>query len=155
MKKWHQYFKFSSTKSRYFKANYALLWIITIVSMVRSLLHIFLADGGASTIATIPLDLYGDAARATIVSMFAFWGLAQLMMVLVMIYILLAKREKSLLFYYFLILEYGGRLLISWFKPFETVQTAPGAIGNYVFLILGIVVISAHALFVQLNKRLT
>jgi hypothetical protein len=155
MKKWHEYIKFSSTKSHYFITQYTLLWFITIVSLLRSLLHIFLADGGASTIATIPLDLYSDAAQKTIVSMFAFWGLAQFMMALVMVYILVAKKEKSMVLYGVLFVEYAGRLLIGWVKPFETIQTAPGAIGNYVFLVLAIVSLMFHVIFIHLNKRLT
>jgi hypothetical protein len=40
-----------------------------------------------------------------------------------------------------LLIEYASRWLIGQFKPFETVQTAPGAIGNYVFMILSVVML--------------
>lgn len=153
MKKWLVYFNFSSTKSRYFTFHFFVLAGIVVVSIVRSLLHILLPDGGASTIATIPLDAYSSAAQATIVSMFAFWGLAQLMMAVVMLFILVKKKETILVLYGVLLVEYGGRLVIGMMKPFETIQTAPGAIGNYVFFFFSLGAILFHVILVRLNKR--
>ena len=49
------------------------------VTIVRSCIHIFKDDGGAQSIATIPLDSYTDAGAATVILIFAYWGLSQLM----------------------------------------------------------------------------
>jgi hypothetical protein len=45
-----------------------------------------------------------------------------------------------------LLIEYASRWLIGQFKPFETVSTAPGAIGNYVFVILSLLMLVWYAL---------
>ena len=54
------------------------LWVfvpITVITLVRSLIHMFRADGGAQSIATIPLDSYPEAAAVAGVVIFALWGL--------------------------------------------------------------------------------
>lgn len=125
-------------KSFYAQLSVGLITIFTLVGIIRSLLHIFLPDGGAQLIATIPLDSFSEDAKAVVIGMFAFWGLSQLLSSLVYVYILI-KRKAWLPFAWFLLLvEYASRWLIGQFKPFETVQTAPGAIGNYVFIGLSI-----------------
>ena len=55
-------------------------FLITTVTIARSCIHIFAADGGAQSIATIPLDSFTQSGGETVVFMFAQWGLAQLMM---------------------------------------------------------------------------
>jgi len=125
-------------QSLYVRLSFALITVFTLVGVVRSLLHIFLPDGGAQLIATIPLDSFSEEAKAVVIGMFALWGLSQLLSSLVYVYILL-KRKAWLPFAWFLLLiEYVSRWLIGQFKPFETVQTAPGAIGNYIFIVLSI-----------------
>ena len=110
--------------------------IIALVSLARSLAHIFLPDGGAGSIATIDLGVEG---AGTIVSMFALWGLSQLLMSV--FYVIVYFRYKSLipLMYIFVIAEYAGRIAIGQFKPVETVGVAPGAVGNFLILPLAIV----------------
>jgi hypothetical protein len=125
-------------KSLYYQISLGSIWVFTLVGISRSLLHIFLPDGGAQLIATIPLDTYSSEAQRVIIGMFAFWGLSQLLSSLIYVYILL-KRKAWLPFAWLLLLvEYASRWLIGQFKPFETVGTAPGAIGNYVFMILSV-----------------
>ena len=55
-------------------------YLITIITIVRSLIHTFSADGGAQSIATIPLDTYSNEAARTVILIFSFWGLSQLIM---------------------------------------------------------------------------
>lgn len=125
-------------KSLYFQFSLGLIWIFTLVGITRSLLHIFLPDGGAQLIATIPLDSYSVEARQVIIGMFAFWGLSQLLSSVVYIYILIKRKEWLPFAWLLLFIEYASRWLIGQFKPFETVTTAPGAIGNYLFVILSL-----------------
>jgi len=73
--------------------------------------------------------------------MFALWGLSQLLSSLVYIYILMKRKEWLPFAWLLLLIEYASRWLIGQFKPFETVQTAPGAIGNYVLMILSVVML--------------
>jgi hypothetical protein len=65
--------------------------LITIFTIVRSCIHIFAPDGGAGSIAGI--DVSG-AGGSNVVSMFAFWGLSQLLMGVV--YLVVFFRYKSL-----------------------------------------------------------
>jgi hypothetical protein len=127
-----------NVKSMYVRISFWLIFIFTLVGITRSVLHIFLPDGGAQLIATIPLDSYSQEAQAVIVGMFAFWGLSQLLSSLVYIYILMKRKEWLPFAWFWLLVEYASRWMIGQFKPFETVQTAPGAIGNYVFVVLSL-----------------
>ena len=128
-------------QSMYVRLSFVLIFVFTLVGIVRSLLHIFLPDGGAQLIATIPLDSFTEEAKAVIIGMFALWGLSQLLSSLVYIYILMKRKEWLPFAWLLLLIEYASRWLIGQFKPFETVQTAPGAIGNYVLMILSVVML--------------
>ncbi len=125
-------------KSLYYQISLGSIWVFTLVGISRSLLHIFLPDGGAQLIATIPLDTYSSEAQRVIVGMFALWGLSQLLSSLIYVYILFKRKAWLPFAWLLLLLEYASRWLIGQLKPFETVGTAPGAIGNYVFIILSI-----------------
>lgn len=128
-------------QSMYVRLSFVLIFVFTLVGIVRSLLHIFLPDGGAQLIATIPLDSFSEEAKAVVIGMFALWGLSQLLSSLVYIYILMKRKEWLPFAWLLLLIEYASRWLIGQFKPFETVQTAPGAIGNYVLMILSVVML--------------
>ena len=105
--------------------------LITLLTLIRSMIHIFSADGGAQSIATIPLDKYSPGASPTINLLFAFWGLSQLLMGFIFIVVSLRYRSLVPLMYILIFLEYGGRLLIGHWKPVATTATPPGEIGNY------------------------
>ncbi|WP_164118586.1 hypothetical protein [Sphingorhabdus sp. Alg239-R122] len=127
-----------------FPGNPIALWVFylfTVVTLWRSQHHTFAADGGAQSIATIPLDSYSDGAAATIIAIFAQWGLVQLLLGLLML--LAAVRYKSMIPFLWLIvlMEWVGRGLIGQFKPVETIGTAPGQIGNLVFPIITLVML--------------
>ena len=111
-----------------------LFGLITTVTLGRSLAHIFLPDGGAQSIATVPLDQYPMGAESAIISIFALWGLSQLLIAIVMLIAALRYRSMIPLLYLFLICEYVGRIYIGIFKPLETLQTPPGATGSLVIL---------------------
>ena len=128
-------------QSLYVRLSLVLITVFTLVGIVRSLLHIFLPDGGAQLIATIPLDSFSEEAQAVVIGMFALWGLSQLLSSLVYVYILMKRKEWLPFAWLLLLIEYASRWLIGQFKPFETVQTAPGAIGNYVFMLLSVVML--------------
>ena len=114
---------------------------ITVMTVARSLAHMLLPDGGAQSIATIPLDAYSPGAAQVVVGMFAQWGLTQLMFGL--LYVLVLWRYSSLipLMWLFVLFEWLGRLLTGLVKPFETVGTAPGAVGNLVIPVLAAVML--------------
>jgi len=112
-----------------------------IMTIARSLAHIFLPDGGAQSIATIPLDDFTSSGVAVVIGIFAQWGLTQLMFGLV--YLIVLWRYQSLipLMWLFIFFEWTGRLLVGFAKPMETVGTAPGAIGNLIFPLLALLML--------------
>lgn len=114
---------------------------MTMLTIARSLAHIFLRDGGAQSIATIPLNAFSSDASAVIIGMFAQWGLTQLMFGL--LYVLVLWRYQSLipLVWLFSAFEWSGRLLLGLAKSFETVGTAPGTIGNLIFVPLALLML--------------
>jgi hypothetical protein len=106
--------------------------------LARSCVHIFAPDGGASTIAGINTSVEGGS---SVISMFAFWGLAQLLMGFV--YLVVFFRYKSLIpfMYILIIIEYSGRVLIGMVKPLIVSHTPPGAIGDYILIPLAIMML--------------
>jgi hypothetical protein len=114
-------------------SQYAFL-LITVVTIIRSLIHVFAADGGAQSIATIPLDTYSSEAAATVILIFSLWGLSQMLMGLV--YLGVYFKYKSLIpaMYVLMIIEYAMRIIIGQMKPIVTVGTAPGSVGNWVMV---------------------
>jgi len=130
--------------SNQYTGSQIALWVfavMTVLTVARSLAHIFLPDGGAQAIATIPLDAFSSAAAAVVIGMFAQWGLTQLMFGL--LYALVLWRYRSLvpLMWAFIFFEWTGRLLLGFYKPFETTGTAPGAIGNRIFPLLALLIL--------------
>jgi len=125
-----------------YKGNPIALWVfaaITVITIARSLVHIVAADGGAQSIATIPLNTFTEAGARTAVLMFAYWGISQLLMGFLYLLALLRYRSMIPLMYLFMAAEYALRLVVGRLKPIETAQTAPGAVGNYVFIPLALV----------------
>lgn len=114
-------------------------YLITAVTVVRSLIHTFSADGGAQSIATIPLDNYSAQASQTIILIFALWGLSQLIMGI--FYVIIALRYKSLipLMYIFIAFEYLMRLVLGIMKPIVTEETAPGGLANFILIPLAVI----------------
>ena len=50
---------------------------MTVLTVARSLAHIFPPDGGAQSIATIPLDQFTANGAAVVIHIFSEWGLSQ------------------------------------------------------------------------------
>ena len=115
--------------------------LITIVTIARSLIHILAPDGGAQSIATIPLDSFSQSGAETGISMFAFWGLSQLLIGLLYVAVLCRYPGLIPLMYLSLLIEYGARILIGLVKSIQTTGTAPGVVGNFIFIPLALVML--------------
>lgn len=113
------------------KVPFYLLYPVTVFTVIRSIIHLVSPDGGAQSIATIPLHLYVKNASDTIIHLFAEWGLSQLLFGLLYIGVLIKYKSLIPLMYLFLVIEYSSRLLMGFYKPFELEGYAPGGIGNY------------------------
>lgn len=129
------------TLDNHYRGHPLALWLfvpIAGLTLWRSLTHIFRADGGAQSIATIPLDTYPAAAATTIVVIFALWGLQQLIVGLLYVAVLLRYRSLLPFMVLLLLIEYGGRIGLGlWKGPIETTGTPPGATFNVVMIVLG------------------
>lgn len=114
-----------------------VFYILTLVTLWRSQHHLFAADGGAQSIASIPLDTFTSNGEMAVIGIFSLWGLSQL--IIGFIYLVTALRYKSLIPFMYLLMffEYCVRLFyIGPFKPIPTIETAPGAIANIIFVVI-------------------
>ncbi len=135
---------FPQTITNHYRGMPIALWVfmaMTVLTVGRSLAHIFLPDGGAQSIATIPLEEFTASSATVIIGMFAQWGLSQLMFGLLYVFVLWRYQSLLPLMWLFIFFEWTGRLLLGLYKPFETVGTAPGAIGNLIFPLLSLVML--------------
>ncbi len=111
------------------------------MTLGRSLFHMFAPDGGAQSVAHIPLDSYPAPAADAVVFIFAFWGLSQLMMGAVSAIVLARYRSMIPLMLVLIAAEYAGRMAIGHFRPIVTTATAPGAILDYVAVPLALLLL--------------
>ncbi|MCL2548283.1 MAG: hypothetical protein FWE76_03860 [Symbiobacteriaceae bacterium] len=114
-------------------------YLITAVTIIRSCIHILAPDGGAQSIATIPLDSYSPPAAAAVVYLFAVWGLSQLLLGGLYLVVCIRYRSFIPLMYLTVFIEYSTRIVIGWSKPVTILGTAPGALMNYVMAPLALV----------------
>ena len=106
------------------------LWFTAVyltVVAIRSLIHLFAADGGAGSIATMDIDVEGGD---NLVALFGQWGAIQLLLAAVLV--VLVVRYRGLLPFVLLTLfvEPLLRALSGALKPIETTGPAPGAALN-------------------------
>ena len=131
---------FPPTFTNDFEGHKIALWVFypfTALTLWRSQHHIFAADGGAQSIATIPLDSYTEGGAAAVITIFALWGLSQL--IIGLLYLMVALRYRSMIPLMYLLgaLEYFVRFAyVGVFKPIQTIETAPGATANIPFTII-------------------
>jgi len=125
-----------------YRGHRLALWffyLITTVTIVRSCIHIFKDDGGAQSIATIPLDTYTNGGSEAVIFIFAYWGLSQLMFGLLYLVVILRYRSLIPLMYLTLIFEYVARFGLSFYKTLETTGQAPGGVANMVLPVICVV----------------
>ena len=123
------------------KAAFAALILLT---LFRSLAHMLLPDGGAQSIATIPLDTFSDNAANTVVLIFGYWGLSQLLIGLLYVGVLLRYPGFIPLMYLLAFVEYLIRLLIAFARPdLVLIDSAPGETSNYLLTPLMLLLFAA------------
>lgn len=132
--------------------SYWVLILITLLTIVRSLLHMLLPDGGAQSIATIPLNTFSDNASAAVILIMALWGLSQILMAFVYVVVLWRYRVLIPLVYLLIILEYTFRMLLMHLKPVHTTGTAPGHVADFVMVPVALVMF-ALSLYVRQSQE--
>jgi hypothetical protein len=135
---------FPQNKTNAYRGNPIAKWVfilLTIVTIARSLVHMFSSDGGAQSIATIPLDSFTVNGADVVILIFALWGLSQLLIGIIYGFVLWRYQALIPLMYLLMIFEYGMRIVLGAIKPIETTGTAPGAIGDYIIVPLAIIML--------------
>ncbi len=132
--------KVFDNKVRFNKIILLLFLVITVLTVGRSLVHIFALDGGANSIATIIVFQGNPDPNQVIYFIFSLWGLSQLIIGLMYIVSLIKYKSMIPLWLVLIWFEYIFRIAIGKIiKPMsESVLngTAPGEIGNYVFAVM-------------------
>ena len=130
--------KNASNDSKIGKLNIAIFGLITTITILRSIAHIFLPDGGANSIATIIKFNGSPDPNNVVYFLFALWGLSQLLIGIVYLVVIVRYRNLIPLMWILIFIEYTMRIIIGRFlKPLTDVYfigTAPGEIGNYVLV---------------------
>ena len=109
---------------------------LTAATLWRSLHHMFAADGGAQSIATIPLDRFPPEAAAAVVGVFALWGLSQFLLALVQLAALARFPALMPPLLVLMAAEYALRFAILSAKPIPVAGTAPGGVLNLPMAVL-------------------
>jgi hypothetical protein len=110
-------------------------WLLIGFNLFRSLEHIFSKDGGAESIAGIPLSSYSPEAANNIVSMFAQWGFSQLVLACILLMVVLKIRELIPLMLLIIALENIFRAGIGFYKPLIISADPPGALSPLIGLV--------------------
>lgn len=120
-----------------YRGHAIALWafgLIAFITVGRSLVHILWPDGGAQSVATIPLDSFTAGGSATVISFFAQWGWSQLLMGGVYCVVLARYRTALPLMYAVLFLEYAGRVALAFWKPAVFDGLPPGGPFSFVMM---------------------
>lgn len=114
---------------------YYFAWLLLGFNFFRSLEHIFNEDGGAESIAGLPLSTYSPEAANNIVSIFAQWGFSQLVLSCILLVVIIKMRELIPLMLLFIALENILRGAVGLYKPLILGDSPPGAISPIIGLI--------------------
>ncbi|RZP23844.1 MAG: hypothetical protein EVA27_03395 [Candidatus Actinomarinales bacterium] len=117
------------------KIVYYFSWLLVAFNLFRSLEHIFTEDGGAESIAGIPLSSYSLEAANNIVSIFAQWGFSQLVLTCILLLIVLKIRELIPLMLLIIALENILRAGIGQYKSLIIDSAPPGALTPLIGLV--------------------
>ena len=112
------------------------LWLFALMPLkiVMGLNVMVNAPSVAQSADGIPVHTFGAAAAPTFLSMFAAWGLCQLVLGLASLVVLVRYRSLVPLAFLTLLLEQAGRKLLQLHWPIERVGTPPGTYINAVLL---------------------
>ncbi len=114
-------------------SRFSLLFLIvlTTVTTLRSLAHVFLPDGGANSIAGLDVSVDGGN---NLIALFAQWGYTQLLLSVMMWFVIVFARSLVPVALLLQTLDWGGRILVGLMKSVEVASPPPGEIGSYVLL---------------------
>ena len=127
------------------KFVYYFCLLLVTFNLFRSLEHIFAEDGGAESIAGIPLSSYSEEAANNIVSIFAQWGFSQLVLACMLLLVVLKMRELIPLMLLIIALENILRGAVGLYKPLILGDAPPGAVSPIIGLVTLVVLFGAFS----------
>lgn len=130
------------------KFVYYFTWLLVAFNFFRSLEHIFNEDGGAESIAGIPLESYSSEAANNIISIFAQWGFSQLVLACILLLVVLKMREFIPLMLLIIALENILRGAVGLYKPLILGDAPPGAVSP----IIGLVTLAVFFISIKEQK---
>lgn len=131
----------------------ALLILYTFKSFLAGSIHMFAADGGAQSIASVALDQFNNGGAESVVTMFGLWGMEQFVIGLIAAVILWRYKALIPMMSLVYVIEYAGRGVSHLFTPgLVTANTPPGAVADYVLIPMAIVMFLL-SLYIPKKKR--
>ena len=121
------------TPDQGYRGSRASLWILvamTVLSTVRSLIHILAPDGGANSIAGLVVE---GTAGDNLIHLFAQWGLEQLLLAVVAWVVIVRYRFLVPAAIALQLADWLLRSVVGELKPLVVDDIPPGGIGNLVF----------------------
>lgn len=112
------------------RASFWILIAMTVLSTVRSLIHILAPDGGANSIAGIVVE---GTAGDNLVHLFAQWGLEQLLLAVVAGVVIARYRFLVPAVIALQLADWLLRSIVGELKPLIVDDIPPGGIGNLIF----------------------
>jgi hypothetical protein len=103
------------------------LWLLVPITFMKvgiSLTHIFRGDGGAQSIATIPLDTYPAGAAQNVIALFARLGLEQFLLAALCVVVLLRYRSMIPFMYLLIVVHDIAQMAIARMKPLALAATS-------------------------------
>lgn len=134
-----------------YRGHRLALWLLAALVLVKGgigLGAIFNGHSAATTADGIPLDTFTPAGEQAFVSLFAAWGLSQLMLNLIGVLVLIRYRAMVPLMFALLLLEHLSRKLIFLVLPIARTGTPPGFFVN-----LALVAVMIVGLVLSLRNR--
>jgi hypothetical protein len=125
-----------------FHGSRIALWLFVPLVLVKAAISVNSIVNGrlvASSADGIPLETFTPAGVQAVVSLFAIWGISQLMICLLGVLVLVRYRAMIPFMFALLLLEHLGRKLVLHFLPVVTTGTPPGYAANLVLVSLMIV----------------
>jgi len=125
-----------------FLGHFLALWLFVPVLVFKTgiaLGTIFNGRTAAQSADGIPLDRFGAAGAEAVVTLFAMWGLSQLVFSVLGVLALVRYRAMIPLIFVLLLLEHLARRAILFVMPIARTATAPGFYVNVVLLALMVV----------------
>jgi len=116
-----------------------VLYLYVIKSFFSGCVHMFAADGGAQSIASITLDSFTQGGADSVITMFAYWGMEQFLIGLIAVVVLWRYKSLIPMIWGVYAIEYSARYLLKFITPgVATVHTPPGAVADYVLVPIAI-----------------